>query len=411
MASDNWWLPEWGQTPTYDYTPDPAASSAPSWDSEWSTPSYDSTPAPSFEPAYTPDYGAPSYNPISDSTLWGQGGGGGGGGGGGQSSAPATGTDWDSDWNAGQSTAPWAASTSWNSPTSWNQPAAGPSRSVGGGAGNSPIRLYEGSGPNANGGLTINQQGSGEFATESKGAGADVTGSFGVNTTKTNGPAKPPTLLERVNSGIDSAQDWTGKNPTLARLGLDAAGMLLGYKNQREARNLAREQLNMQRAAQSKNTAMADTLNSQARQSLNEARSLYNPQEMAIRSMAQQQMSTARNMNDARTQMQKAGKSKATIDAEMRRAKLAGTTGATTAFVKGLDTCRAAQQSALTAAKGLTQNYNATADYSGANALAKAGQADTDRLTSMLNTYLGNPVYQQEVEAMRRAQQNAYNNP
>jgi hypothetical protein len=127
--------------------------------------------------------------------------------------------------------------------------------------------------------------------------------------------------------------------------------------------------------------------------------------------MAQQQMSTARNMNDARTQMQKAGKSKATIDAEMRRAKLAGTTGATTAFVKGLDTGRAAQQSALTAAKGLTQNYNATADYSGANALAKAGQADTDRLTSMLNTYLGNPVYQQEVEAMRRAQQNAYNNP
>jgi hypothetical protein len=167
----------------------------------------------------------------------------------------------------------------------------------------------------------------------------------------------------------------------------------------------------MQQQAQQRNFAQADKMNAIADQSFNEARSLYNPQEMAIRSMAQQQMAQQRNMVDARTQMQRAGKSVGTIDAEMRRAKLGGTTGATTAYMTGLDRGRAAQQSALTSAKNLTSSYNANADYSGADRVAQAGQQTAQQLTGMLNSYLGNPVYQTSADAYRRAQQAAYYYP
>ena len=356
------------------------------------------------------DYGDRAYTAASDFGTSLTGGGGGG-------------TAWDSGWNNGQSSLP-AANQSWNQPVTAPAFSSDTGSSMGSG-------LQMGSGPSM--GLNPNAQGSGlQFDTASNTPTTDgVTGGFGVTPTSAGQPQTRSMLSQagggnyNINSGgfqpaprgpnmveqqINKAQAYVRENPSATRMGLDAAGMFLGYRNNRDANKLAEQQMNMQRAGQTKNNAMADKLNAQASQSINEARSLYNPQEMAVRAMAQQQMNTARNMNDARTQMTKAGKSKATIDAEMRRAKLSGTTGATTAFVRGLDTGRAAQQSALSSAKGLSKDYNTTADYSGANAVAASGRADAENLTNMLNTYLGNPVYQQEVEAMRRAQQNAYYN-
>lgn len=214
--------------------------------------------------------------------------------------------------------------------------------------------------------------------------------------------------VNRAETGLRGVQDFARDNYNVARLGLDLAGMGMSYKNRNDANDLAREQMQMQRAAQQKNAAVADRANAQSAQSFNEARSLYNPQEMAIRSMADAKMANMRAQEAARTQMQKSGRSKGTIDAEMRRAQLAGTTGANTAYLRGLDTGRAAQQSALSSAGGLARNYNTGADYSAADRVAKAGQSNSDQLTSMLNNYLGNPIYQQNAAAQRRAQQDAY---
>ena len=214
--------------------------------------------------------------------------------------------------------------------------------------------------------------------------------------------------VNRAETGLRGVQDFARDNYNVARLGLDLAGMGLSYKNRNDANDLAREQMQMQRAAQQKNAAVADRANAQSAQSFNEARSLYNPQEMAIRSMADAKMANMRAQEAARNQMQKSGRSKGTIDAEMRRAQLAGTTGANTAYLRGLDTGRAAQQSALSSAGGLARNYNTGADYSAADRVAKAGQSNSDQLTSMLNNYLGNPIYQQNAAAQRRAQQDAY---
>jgi hypothetical protein len=211
-----------------------------------------------------------------------------------------------------------------------------------------------------------------------------------------------------IESGLGSVGNWVEKNALTARLGLDLTGMLLARQAGKDANRIAQQQMDMQRAAQQKNTANADKWNEQATASANEARSLYNPQEMAVRGMAQQQMANQRGMLDSMKQMQKAGKSKATIDAEMRRAKLAGTTGATTAYMAGLDKGRAAQQSALASAKGLSSNYNTTADYTAATMAGNAGLRDAQNVTAMLNTYLGNPVYQTNAAALRRAQNAAY---
>ena len=214
--------------------------------------------------------------------------------------------------------------------------------------------------------------------------------------------------VNRAETGLRGVQDFARDNYNVARLGLDLAGMGLSYKNRNDANDLAREQMQMQRAAQQKNAAVADRANAQSAQSFNEARSLYNPQEMAIRSMADAKMANMRAQEAARNQMQKSGRSKGTIDAEMRRAQLAGTTGANTAYLRGLDTGRAAQQSALSSAGGLARNYSTGADYSAADRVSKAGQSNSDQLTSMLNNYLGNPIYQQNAAAQRRAQQDAY---
>ena len=225
------------------------------------------------------------------------------------------------------------------------------------------------------------------------------------------GNRNPPTNDNPIERNIGRAQTWTRDNYNTARLGLDLTGLLLANNANRSANRLAQQQMQMQQQAQQKNAAMADKSNAQATQSFNEARSLYNPQERAVRAMAQQQMSTARNMVDARNQMARAGKSKATIDAEMRRAKLQGSTGAATAYTAGLDMGRQAQQQALTAAKGLTSNYSTNADYSGADRVANAGVGQAQQITGMLNNYLGNPVYQQNQAALRRAQQDAYYYP
>ena len=204
-----------------------------------------------------------------------------------------------------------------------------------------------------------------------------------------------------VGRGLSAVGEYAQQKPWAARFAVDAAGLGLNYMAQRDANKLAREQLQMQREAQAKNTALADRLNAEATQSLNEARSLYNPQEMGIRAMADTKAATNRAIAENTAAMRKSGMSQAAIDAETRRARLGGTTGAATAYTKGLDVGRQAQQSALTSAKGLSQQYGGTPDYSGAKMVSEAGRMTAQQAQNLLNTYLQNPVGRTELDMYR----------
>jgi hypothetical protein len=258
------------------------------------------------------------------------------------------------------------------------------------------------------GGVTVGAGGGGGTFTAAPVQGnAGVAGGFGVdpreyslggNNERAGAPAaeQTPSALSRgasaVGQGLSRVGEYAQKNPWAARLAVDAAGLGLGYLNQRNANKLAQEQMQMQRDAQSRNDARANFWNQQSTQSANEARSLYNPQEMGVRAMATQQGRTQNAMDTAAQQMRSRGMSQAAIDAEMRRARIGGSTGAATAYTQGLDTGRAAQQSALTSAKGLGMDSNFTANYGGAEAASKAGAMTTKQLQDLLNTYLRNPV-------------------
>ena len=136
---------------------------------------------------------------------------------------------------------------------------------------------------------------------------------------------------------------------------------------------------------------MADYWNAQSRQSGDEARSLYNPQELAIRGMAQQQAATGRREQDAYAAAIRRGLSPADAAAEARRVKLAGSTAATTGYMAGLDTGRKGQEGALSSAKGLSMSYGAPSTAL-ADAYNTMGQATGDQLRSLLEFYTGDPT-------------------
>lgn len=243
-------------------------------------------------------------------------------------------------------------------------------------------------------------------------------------------------VKDKVGGALSAVDEYSRTNPMGTRLAMEGAGMLIGAYNQRNANKEARriadiqekdrqalralqaEQLKMQRDMYERNNRQADQWNQQATQSANEARSLYNPQEMAIRGMAQQQMGTQNLINENERAMRNRGMSDAAIAAETRRARLGGTTGATTAFIKGLDTGRVAQQGALSSAKNLSQSYTSPGlttslgggvDFTGAERMSTAGKDMTEQYKQLLNLYLDDPIYRSDQELRRRAQERSLN--
>jgi hypothetical protein len=328
--------------------------------------------------------------------------------------------------------------------------------------------------------VTVGDQSAANNVTQGTAAGnSGITGGLGVdpNSWKQGDDIDRGSALENslntaknVASGAISnaggALSSTGKylqdNQWAGRLAVDALGLGLGYKNQKDAENLnrealtearqrrdweqqqrerelgiqqqrrewemglqreqaalMREQMEMQRSAVGRNNQQADYWNNQSTQSANEARSLYNPQEMGVRAMATQRGNTQTALDDATRQMRNRGMSQSAIDSERRRASIGGSTGAATAYTKGLDVGRVAQQGALTSAKGLSSQYTApnygniytgaggnagssssSSGYSSrepslaslAESASKSGAMTTQQLQNLLNTYLRNPV-------------------
>lgn len=222
---------------------------------------------------------------------------------------------------------------------------------------------------------------------------AGVTGDFGSYGTK-------------VEAGLGKVASWGQENPRLASALVQGVGALSAMSGQRKANKLMEQQLGQQQQQFDKSNAMADYWNTQSRQSGDEARSLYNPQELAVRGMAQQVASTGRQEQAARSAALKRGMTPAEAEAEARRVRLAGSTNATTGYLAGLDTGRGAQQSALSSAKGLSMGYGMPADTSAAAAGYRTSATNTAAgLQSMLERYLGQPSTQLEEEARRKKQE------
>lgn len=368
---------------------------------------------PSFTPSFTPQYSAPTFTPTF---TMGEG----------------TGTNMFSMGNTGLGT------------------------QAGGGSFGTAT-----SGQGSFGGITAGSggAGTGSFTTAPTTSTAGVTGEFGMmdegqfglnpNAYNVSGQGvssgfqdQPVDQPGPIRRGLSAVNEYARTNPMGARLGLEGAGLLLGAYNQRAAnkearrvndmqssdrealRSLQAEQMQMQREMYERsnqqlqrNNQLADQFNAQATQSVNEARSLYNPQEMAIRAMAQQQMGTQNLITEGERDMRRRGMSDAAIAAETRRARLGGTTGATTAYTRGLDVGRQAQQSALTSAKGLSQQYGTVGaapalttnlggapNYSLADTLSKSGADTTANLKALLNLYLGDPITRSDQEIRRQTQ-------
>ncbi|MFM6959540.1 MAG: hypothetical protein ACKOW0_00755 [Schleiferiaceae bacterium] len=245
-----------------------------------------------------------------------------------------------------------------------------------------------------------------------------IAGGFGVSPM---GQAAQPSALEQSATGLtpgvqaaidrvnaqtevgvfDKAKTWLTdpKNRDLVRLGIQGLGALAGT----QARSKAEEQARLAGAATQQNNAMAQRYNEESVRSLDEARSLYNPQEMAVRGLAQTRGTTQRAIADMRKELARRGLSPAAIEAEVRRAQVAGAAGEATAYAKGLDTGRSAQQSAISGARQLYAPLSANtslADY-----YAKQGAQTSDTAIKLLESYLGYPTLFAQEDVRRRLQE------
>lgn len=252
-----------------------------------------------------------------------------------------------------------------------------------------------GAGSGATPGLTMGPTGTSSYDLGASTQQAGLTGSFGgAGTTSAmqGGFAdvtKQPGLLDQARQGFADLAKFGQDNKDLVKFGSQLAGYLAAKPQQAAAKQATAQQA----AVVQENQQQARANNQQAAQSFDEARSLYNPQEMAVRGMAQQTAATQRGVADLRKQLARRGLSQASIDAEVRRARLGGSTDATAAYTKGLDVGRSAQQSALAAAKNLQTTVPGT-DFYGDQ--AKAGQEGANltsaQLSKLLEDYLGNPT-------------------
>ena len=358
-----------------------------------------------------------------------------------------------------QTNAPW-----WQAPTTFSSMGYGapisPNQSYAGNA-----TMQAGSGPQNIAGQTF----AGPNTVTTAPSQSGVAGGFGVDMRGQQNRNSQPALLETANVGLpglnsdqynsayntdemmgpreqslgQQAKSWVRdpENRDTVRLGIQGLGVIAGYQAQRDAGKLAKEQMRLQgenmaaqkaayeremglreealasqRAVLGQNQQMAQRANQGSIQSFDEARSLYNPQELGIRGMAQQRGATQRSIEDTRKALASRGMSAAAIEAEVRRQRVAGATGESAAYMRGLDTGRSAQAGALSSAKALgstvpglsySQGPSAptfTPNYGGADFYAKQGADNSKALRDLLESYANYPTLRAQEEARRDMQ-------
>ncbi len=228
----------------------------------------------------------------------------------------------------------------------------------------------------------------------------------GISPSTTTATSSAPAFGDYLSQAATTAEGalgglerWGQQNPRLASLLSQGLPALAGLQTQRRANDLMQQQLTQQRQVAAKNVAIADQRNQLAQQQINQALSLYNPQELGQRGMAQQQALAGQQLQRLEQQMASRGYSPADIAAARRRAQLGGSLSATQGYMEGFDRGRTAQQGALAGAVGLGQQYAAPADTSQiAQALSQSGAASSANYADLLGGLLGNPT----LEAAKR---------
>ena len=179
-----------------------------------------------------------------------------------------------------------------------------------------------GAGGGAAAGLTMGRSGSSMYSLGTAPTQAGMTGSCGFGTTGTDtgmDGTQQPGLLTQAREAFAALGKFGRENADLVKFGTGLVSALAGQSQMNAAKRqqgMANEQMNRelamreqaqasQMAALQENQQLARQTNQQATQSFDEARSLYNPQEMAVRGMAQQKSATERGIADLRQQLQR----------------------------------------------------------------------------------------------------------
>ena len=259
--------------------------------------------------------------------------------------------------------------------------------------------------------------------TAGTGVGINTPMTFGTNSSFAPPAAGNASLTGdmggTIEKGLNGVESWGKSHPLLSAALAQIASRVANNRAQQQAQNqynqgqsdraeglgYLREQRAAQQEATNKNNQVAGQWNENAAQYARDANSNFNPQNRAVRSMAQQQAANSRARAAAKESGRKKGLSAEAIAANDRRAGL--DLGGTTAYMEGLDNGRAMQGQALTTAKGLGMPYG-FADSSNAQSTLMAGArgalpAKDDSLQKLLEMYLGNPT-QREVTKQSKTQ-------
>ena len=231
---------------------------------------------------------------------------------------------------------------------------------------------------------------------------ASITGDFGAMrgaSGLTMGPqtASTPMLqgsgLSQITSGMRQVARFGQENPELTRAGVQLAASLATRGDRRRANQLMEQALQQNQQANARNIQVADNANRDAERLSDVAWSNVNPQNMAARSYAQSLMQGERGVERLNA-LRDRGVAPSVVEAEKRRARLATSRNAVTAWNSGMDTGQQLQTSTLQAAGGLRRNYDAP--LSAAQTARTNVADDTANITRLLESYLDRPSAEME---------------
>lgn len=201
-------------------------------------------------------------------------------------------------------------------------------------------------------------------------------------------------LREQITTGMDKLSAWGKENPGLAKLGIQAAGSLMGGPGR--ASGMQDAAISRASTVNAKNDALADTANARSAQLWDQSMA-EGPQAMAQRSHASAEAATGRRVAGIRGNTTLSPEARAMAE---QKALVSGKAAAVTAFDSGWGTGAAQQRAGLSAASGLTKPYtNAAYDATLARDVGESDAAPRAGVTGMLEDVLGNPT--QEVMAKR----------
>lgn len=205
--------------------------------------------------------------------------------------------------------------------------------------------------------------------------------------------------MQKAGSVLGDMKSWGKKNADVAQLGIQGASALYSMDQNQKLNKMREDALSRRGAVNAKNDAVADAANADA-SALSATAGAYDPRALGVRSMAQEYAAGGRELNALDNNKALDPTARAALKT---KSKVATSKNAVTGFNSGYDTGTKTQAGLYSSAGSLRKSYGGT-DYDAtlAGDIATANKNDSANLTSMLESYLGNPS---AVNAKKRAEE------